>query len=83
MVRPQKTMKGSYEDLCCSKLCVYNRGSLEMEVVSAVTKGLNIAGKLNTVKLLLLTIYVPCPVLTRTNVAIGMQLQAHTCWRSW
>ena len=54
-----------------------------MEVVSAVTKGLNIAGKLNTVKLLLLTIYVPCPVLTRTNVAIGMQLQAHTCWRSW
>ena len=32
-------------------------GSLEMAVVSAVTKGLNIAGKLNIVKLLLLTIY--------------------------
>ena len=48
-----------------------------MEVVSAVTKGLNIAGKLNIVKLLLLSIYLPCPVLARTNVAIGMQLQAH------
>ena len=50
-------------------------GSLEMEVVSAMTKGLNIAGKLNIVKLLLLTIYLPCPVLARTNVAII--LQAH------
>ena len=29
-----------------------------MEVVSAVTKRLNIAGKLNIVKLLLLTIYI-------------------------
>ena len=46
-----------------------------MEVVSAVTKGLDIAGKLSIVKLLLLTIYVPYPVLARTNVAIGMQFQ--------
>ena len=48
-----------------------------MEVGNAVTKGLNIAGKLNIVKLLLLTIYLPCPVLVRTNVATSMQLQAH------
>ena len=59
---------------------VFITGSLEVEVVSAVTKGvkgLNIAGMLNIVKLLLLTIYLPCPVLARTNVAIGMQFQAH------